>query len=118
MRRRPKSSSSPAARTRKPAVDAATAAAPKRAQPPLVEQFHVAVDRQLKSGHATYEAAEKAALAIKKRYPLLQVSVYDAKEQRHIAIQAPQAAADPQKKDARAPQRSNSKRRAVAGARR
>lgn len=117
MRRRPKSSS-PAARTRKPAIDEVTAAAPKRAQQPLVERFHVAVDRQLKSGHATYEAAEESALAVKRRYPLLQVTVYDAEEQRHTAIEAPEAAADPQKDDARGRQRSNSKRRAVAAARR
>jgi hypothetical protein len=40
----------------------------------------------LKSGHDTYEAAEKAAQAIKKRHPKLQVTVFDAKGQRHTII--------------------------------
>jgi hypothetical protein len=35
----------------------------------------VAVDRQLKSGFGTYEAAENAAKEIKKRYPNPQVTV-------------------------------------------
>jgi hypothetical protein len=64
-------------------------AAPVRkfSKPPLTEPFHVAVDRQLKSGHETYDAAEKAALGIKKRYPKLLVTVFDAKEQRHTLIE-------------------------------
>jgi hypothetical protein len=33
---------------------------------PLIEEYYVAVDRQLKSGFGTYEAAEKAAKEIKK----------------------------------------------------
>lgn len=118
MRRRPQSSS-PAARTRKPIpVDEATVVPPKRVHPPLTEQFHVAVDRQLKSGYPTYQAAEKAALAIKTRYPLLRVTVYDAKEQRHTAIEAPKVAADPHKKAARQLQSGASHRRAVARGRR
>jgi hypothetical protein len=64
----------------------------KPSKPPLTEPFHVAVDRQLKSGHETYEAAEKAALEIKKRYPQLHVTVFDAKEQRHTLIEQPRLA--------------------------
>jgi hypothetical protein len=45
----------------------------------------VAVDRQLKSGFGTYEAAEKAVQEIKKRYPGPQVTVFDAKEHRNSA---------------------------------
>ena len=48
-----------------------TDSAPIRATAPLTEQYYVAVDRQLKSGFGTYEAAEKAAKEIKKRYPNL-----------------------------------------------
>ena len=44
-----------------------TDSAPIRATAPLIEQYYVAVDRQLKSGFGTYEAAEKAAMEIKKR---------------------------------------------------
>ena len=57
-----------------------------------MEPFHVAVDRQLKSGHETYEAAEKVAQGIKKRYPKLHVTVFDAKEQRHTLIGQPNLA--------------------------
>jgi hypothetical protein len=35
------------------------------------------VDRQTKSTHPTYEAAEQAGLAIKQAHPILQVAVYD-----------------------------------------
>jgi hypothetical protein len=97
MRRRTMSSR-PAGKAKKRVAEyQATAASPKRVLPPLVEQFHVAVDRQLKSGHGTYQEAEIAAREIKKRYPLLQVTVYDAKEQRHVAIEGPKTAADPRK---------------------
>jgi hypothetical protein len=65
--------------------------APIRAKAPLIEQFYVAVDRQLKSGFETYEAAEKAAQEIKKRYPGPQVTVFDAKEHRHTIIEQPVA---------------------------
>ena len=63
--------------------------APIRARAPLIEQYYVAVDRQLKSGFGTYEAAEKAAQEIKKRYPSLQVTVFDAKKRSFIAIEQP-----------------------------
>ena len=78
--------------TRTPIANRATAAVRKLSKPPLTEPFHVAVDRQLKSGHETYEAAETVALAIKKRYPKLHVTVFDAKEQRHTLIEQPRVA--------------------------
>ena len=59
-----------------------TDSAPIRATVPLMEQYYVAVDRQLKSGFGTYEAGEKE---IKKRYPNPQVTVFDAKERSHTA---------------------------------
>ena len=94
MAKRTRTSSSNRTRqTQKPiAVNRATASVRKPSKPPLIEQFHVAVDRQLKSGHETYEAAEKAALAIKKQHPQLHVSVYDTKEQRHTIIERPKPA--------------------------
>jgi hypothetical protein len=64
-----------------------TVSPPIRVSAPLVDQYYVAVDRQLKSGYGTYEAAEKAALAIKERYPNPQVTVFDAKERSHTAIE-------------------------------
>lgn len=116
MRKRTKSSN-PAGRAKKPIlVDQATVAPKKRAKPPLIEQFHVAVDRQLKSGYGTYEAAQKAALAIKRWHPQLQVTVYDAKEQRHTTIELPKVAADPHRKPSHRARSMTSERRAVAGA--
>jgi hypothetical protein len=55
-------------------------------KPVLTEQFYVAVDRQLKSGYATYKEAENAALAVHRDHPRLHVTVYDAKEQRHATV--------------------------------
>lgn len=81
--------------TRTPIANRATASVRKLSKPPLTEPFHVAVDRQLKSGHETYEAAEQAALGIKKRYPKLLVTVFDAKEQRHTLIEQPKLAGAP-----------------------
>ncbi len=77
---------------RTPVANNATTSVRKSSKPPLTEPFHVAVDRQVKSGYETYEAAEKAALGIKKRYPQLQVSVFDAKERRHTLIKQSTAA--------------------------
>ena len=118
--RRPTKSSSRAERAKKPIPlnNQAIVAPRKRARPPLIEPFHVAVDRQFKSGYGTYEAAEKAALAIKKLHPQLQVTVYDAKEQRHTTIERPKVAADPRKKSPHRAGSTTSQRRAVAGGRR
>jgi len=66
-----------------------TISAPIRAATPLVEHYYVAVDRQLKSGFGTYEAAEKAAQEIKKRYPSPQITVFDAKKRSFTAIEQP-----------------------------
>jgi len=68
-----------------------TDSAPIRAAVPLMEDYYVAVDRQLKSGFGTYEAAEKVAKDIKKRYPNPQVTVFDAKKRSHTAIEQPRA---------------------------
>ena len=86
--RRPKLSG-PGRRAASGPVNKQTVSAPKRASAPITEQFYVAVDRQLKSGYETYEAAEKAAQEIKKRHPNPQVTVFDAKEQRYTAIEQP-----------------------------
>ena len=43
-------------------------------------RFRLQVDRQTKSSYTTYDDAEEAALAIKKEYPIVQVTVYDAAE--------------------------------------
>ena len=40
-------------------------------------RYRLQVDRQTKATYPTWEAAEKAGLAIKKSYPVVQVGVYD-----------------------------------------
>lgn len=85
-------SSSRTRQTRTPIANSGAASVRTLSKPPLAEPFHVAVDRQLKSGHETYEAAEKVALGIKKQYPKLHVTVFDAKERRHMLIEQPSQA--------------------------
>ena len=41
-------------------------------------QFRLQVDRQTKGSYSKYEDAEEAGLAIKHKYPIVQVTVYDA----------------------------------------
>ncbi len=112
--------SSRATRVKRPlsSDDHATAASPKHAISPLIEQFHVAVDRQLKSAYRTYEAADKAARAIKKRYPQLQVTIYDAKEQRHTIIEQPETGVEPRKKSSHRLTSTSFQRGTVSGDRR
>lgn len=47
---------------------------------PVLGRFRLQVDRQIKSTFESSEEAEQAGQAIKKAYPLVQVSVYDAVE--------------------------------------
>jgi hypothetical protein len=53
-------------------------------------QFRLQVDRQTKTSYATFEAAEEAALAIKKAHPILHVAVYDAVEGVNKLIELPE----------------------------
>ena len=71
--------------------------APEKSVPEPVTQrkrvdggrFRLQVDRQMKASYATYEAAEKAGLAIKKEHPILQVVVYDGIESVKKIIELP-----------------------------
>jgi hypothetical protein len=56
---------------------------------PDICQFRLQVDRQTKASFATYEAAEQAGLAIKKEYPVVRVTVYDAVECSNRLIEFP-----------------------------
>ncbi len=65
-----------------PKVDAeetAPAAAPGQGRTTM-ERYRLQVDRQTKKSYATHDAAEAAGAAIKKAHPVVQVSIYDAKE--------------------------------------
>ena len=52
-------------------------------------RFLLQVDRQTKGSYATFEAAQAAALVIKKNYPILQVSVYDSVDNSDKLFEAP-----------------------------
>lgn len=62
-----------------------------RRKPPEKGRFRLQVDRQTKGSYPTREAAEEAGLAIKSRFPILYVSVFDAEEGQSTAIEAPVA---------------------------
>ena len=51
--------------------------------------FCLQVDRQTKASYATYEAAEQAALAIKKGHPVVQVAIYDTVHSVNKLIELP-----------------------------
>jgi hypothetical protein len=52
-------------------------------------RFQLQVDRQTKGSYTTTKAAEEAGMAIKKAYPVVQVSIYDSVEFSNTII-APQ----------------------------
>jgi hypothetical protein len=52
-------------------------------------RYLLQVDRQTKSSYATMEDAQTAALAIKKNYAIVQVSIYDSVDHSHTMVEAP-----------------------------
>lgn len=54
-------------------------------------RYLLQVDRQTKGSYPTQEAAQSAALLIKKGYPIVQVSVYDSVDYSHTLVEAPAA---------------------------
>ena len=55
-------------------------------------RYLLQVDRQTKGSYTTAEAAQSAALVIKKGYPVVQVSVYDSVDNTSTIVEAPAAA--------------------------
>jgi hypothetical protein len=55
-------------------------------------RYLLQVDGQTKGSHTTSEAAQAAGLVIKKKYPIVQVSVYDSVDNSNTLIEAPAAA--------------------------
>jgi hypothetical protein len=73
-----------------PATPEASAPEPHGQQKtPEQGQFCLQVDRQTKASYATYEAAEEAALVIKKRHPIVRVAIYDTLERVSKVIELP-----------------------------
>jgi hypothetical protein len=54
-------------------------------------RYLLQVDRQTKGSYTTSEAAQAAALVIKKSYPIVQVTVYDSVDNSNTLIEAPGA---------------------------
>lgn len=54
-------------------------------------RYLLQVDRQTKGSYTTSEAAQSAALAIKKGYPVVQVSVYDSVDNSNTIVEVPAA---------------------------
>src|SRR5690242_16741773 len=54
-------------------------------------RYLLQVDRQTKGSYTTLEAAQSAARAIKKGYPIVQVSVYDSVDYTHTLVEVPTA---------------------------
>ena len=59
---------------------------------PDLGRFLLQVDRQTKGSYLTLEAAQAAALVIKKNYPIVKVSVYDSVDNSNTLIETPAAA--------------------------
>jgi hypothetical protein len=51
-------------------------------------RFLLQVDRQTKGSYTTSEAAQAAALIIKKKYPIVKVSVYDSVDNSSTPVEA------------------------------
>ena len=54
-------------------------------------RYLLLVDRQTKNSYTTPEAAQAAALAIKRDHPIVQVSVYDGVDNTHMIVELPAA---------------------------
>jgi formylglycine-generating enzyme required for sulfatase activity len=65
--------------------------APSQRKRPETGRYWLQVDRQTKGSYPTSEAAQAAALVIKKGHPIVQVSVYDSVEYTHTMVELPAA---------------------------
>ena len=63
-------------------------AAPSQSKRPERGRYLLQVDRQTKGSYTALDAAQAAALAIKKAYPIVQVSVYDSVDNSNTMIEA------------------------------
>jgi hypothetical protein len=60
-----------------------------RADKAPTEGYSLVVDGHFKSHHLTVEEAEEAGMALKDKYPMLQVQVYDAATKTRSMVQWP-----------------------------
>jgi len=62
-----------------------------RADVPPTSGYSLVVDGHFKSHHDTVEAAEEAGMALKNKFRMLQVQVYDAENKTRSTVQWPPA---------------------------
>lgn len=62
-----------------------------QAKRPELGRYLLQVDRQTKGSYQTVETAESAGLAVKKKYPILHVAIYDSVECTSTALAPPRA---------------------------
>ena len=60
-------------------------------QQPDTERYQLQIDRQTKRSFKTPEAARSAALEIKSRFPVPQVSVYDSVSKSRAVVDVPKS---------------------------
>ena len=77
--------------TKKPDTEESAPEVISQRKRPEVGSFRLQVDRQTKGSYLTYEAAEKAGLAIKQAHPIVQVTVYNSIESVNKTIESPKA---------------------------
>ena len=72
-------------------AEAADEKRPKNLPPNVIltEGFGLEVDGKMKSQHDSSDAAFKAALALKNKFPVIQVKVFDAREQTRTVVELP-----------------------------
>jgi hypothetical protein len=58
---------------------------------PEAGRYWLQVDRQTKGSYTTSDAAQLVAQAIKAKYPIVQVSVYDHVDSTHTIVEVPAA---------------------------
>jgi len=58
---------------------------------PETGRYWLQIDRQTKGSYKTLEAAQSAGSVIKKKHPVVQVSVYDSFESTNTIIEVPSA---------------------------
>ena len=73
--------------------DKATKPSNKRGDALPSDGYGLEVDRKMKSLHASSEAAMKAGLEIKRKFPLVQVTVFDAVAHTRIPVELPKESA-------------------------
>jgi len=60
---------------------------PSQGKRPERGRFLLQVDRQTKGSYPTSEAAQAAALLIKKKYPIVKVSIYDSVDNSNTLVE-------------------------------